>query len=863
MEDASTLDAARRFARSLNILLKTVRLYGADHERTTARMGAAWEDLRSTLKGAGQGGLLLGVSGDQILVDGVPLEARPTDKSFAQLLSSAGLSSINFSPRVTMDDLWRLVRAFASQSPKSGSLAAELRTALGGDQGAIRANVIRFVTQDTSSPVSGMAAQLAARSLEAEVKRLKDWLEDPQQLLQFMGTPEGARRQPAGAPTSTSPPPTTAPPAQEDDVVQVLHWLSQLGQTAQQPESAEQIGNVEQQIHQLPVPGKAALTQAIRSLGSKSDPPRPDDPLLLQLGERVATRFALERYERGDMRIDAVLELLGRLRREINSLRQILKRHEEKMGRAGLEVEAHADILDRQFWAGLPERAKRKILFSPEAYAIPPRNIRQYVEELVTRGDVESACGILQNYAQCVHTQEVEARRKVAAGLTDLVDLYSRIHSSLLKFTLHHLGDALGREASPDLQSLFGAAFVRFSHEAAARRQYAAVQEGLAAMEALEQHQPEQARLVWPRVKAGIPLPDFIEEALRLPSNPEGLVEVLRHFPSATVDLVASRTPRCVHRAEWERLLDLVREVGPPAVVYLRKCLESRPATEAASKIALLCRLDPQAVEELLPLRLRDWDQAAHDRVVRQLANSLAPERGKLLDKLFDLLAPPVWPEAVDEIGMCGDPAVAPRLMQIVEKESHEPREPYLHIKAIEALGRLREPRAAPLLRLLAEAKRFGRWRYHRELRITAFQALQKISPDWAEGFLPRSGLTDAELALAPLDPEPDTLWQHQRRYLRVNLPNPVSGTIHTAQGTHPVAIDQLSLGNGLARTQCHIKPGCTASLEFQSGRNRIRAEVLAREGRPQELTFEFVRIEFEDRHCLRRSLLGLQAKAA
>ena len=288
------------------------------------------------------------------------------------------------------------------------------------------------------------------------------------------------------------------------------------------------------------------------------------------------------------------------------------------------------------------------------------------------------------------------------------------------------------------------------------------------------------------------------------------------------------------------------------------------PAPEAASKRALLCRLEPQAVEELLPLRLRDWDQAAHDRVVRQLANSLAPERGKLLDKIFDLLAPAVLPEAVDELGMCGDCAVAPRLMQILEKESRHSGDPYLQIKAIEALGRLREPTAERLLRPLAEAKRLGRWRYPRELRITAFQALQKINPDWAKSFLPRSGLSDTELTLGPLDPEPDAHWRRQRCYLRLNLPNPLSGTIRTAQGSHRLAIDQLSLGNGLARTQCHIKPGYTAGLEFQPGLGRIRAEVLVREARPQELTFELVSIGLEDRNRLRRSLLELQqAKAA
>jgi hypothetical protein len=864
MEDQSTLDAARRFARSLNILLKTVRLYGPEHERTKTRFGAAWEDLGSALKGTGKAGLLLGVSGTQILLDGIPLEERPTDRSFAQMLSSAGLSSIHFSPAVTADDLWRLARTFAAQSPKSGPLATELRTALGGDQGAIRANAVRFVAQDSSTATLTTAAQLAAQTLGAEAKKLQDVLNDPQRLLQLISAGESVQGRPPGPATSGAQLATPAPPAQEADVHKVLDWLLQLGQTAQQPESAEQIGNVQRQIHQLPGPGQTALTDALLSLGSPSEPPRPDAPLLLQIAERVVTRFALNRYERGDIQIGAVLELLDRLRREINSLRQVLRWHEGKMVRAGLQVESHADILDRQFWAGLPERFKRKILSSPEAYAIPPRNIRQFVEELLARGDTESARGILQNYAECVHAQEAPARRKVAAGLTDLVDLYSRTPGSLLKFSLHRLGEALGHEARPDVQTLLAAAFVRFSHEAAARRQYPAIHEALVAMGALEEHHPELAQALRPRVKVGIPLPDLIDEALHVPPPPEGLVEVLGRLPQATVDQVANRTSLCVHRDEWERLLSLVREVGPEAVAHLRKGLESRPGPEAASRVALLCRLEPQAVEEILPLRLRDWDQATQDRVIRQVASSLAPQRGKLLDRFFDLLAPAVLPEAVDEIGMCGDPTVAPRLLQIVEKEFRETGDPYLLLKAIEALGRLREPAAEPLLRPLVEAKRFGRWRNHRELRIAAFQALQKIDPEWARSFLPRSGLSAADLMLAPLDPEPDPLWQRQRRYLRVNLPSPLSGTIRIARANYRLLIDQLSLGSGLARTQCHIKPGYTASLDIQSGLHRIHADVLVREARrPQELTFELARIDLEDLNRLRRSLLGLQAKAA
>jgi hypothetical protein len=215
----------------------------------------------------------------------------------------------------------------------------------------------------------------------------------------------------------------------------------------------------------------------------------------------------------------------------------------------------------------------------------------------------------------------------------------------------------------------------------------------------------------------------------------------------------------------------------------------------------------------------------------------------------------------VDELGMSGDAATAPRLMRIVENQTVSPAEPYLQIKAIEALGRLRETKAESLLRPLAESKKFWRWKHPREVRITAVQALKKIDPEWAARFLPRCGLSDAELSLNALDPDPDTPYLRQRRYTRINLPKPVNGTVRPDSTTHKVTIHQLSMGGGVARSQCHLRPGTTTPLEFQSGLHRIQARVLVREARPQELTFEVVQMGYEDRHRLRRPLLGLHSK--
>lgn len=872
MEDASNLIAARSFARSLNILLKTVRLYGVDHERTTSLLGVAWEDLRASLKASGEAGLLLGVSGAQVLLDGVPLEKRPSDRSFAHLLTSAGLASINFSSRVTIDDFWQFVRAFSSRSSKTGPMAAELSAALGGDKGAIRVNEVRFVAQDASMGDAGMAALLAARSLGADGQRLQALLQSPQRLLELIAAAEGARSQPAGPGGGLGGPGGPGVPGsrgaafgatstQEDDVFKVLRWLAQLGRTAEHPDSPEQIDAVEKDLGQLPPPGQAALAQALLSMSSQSEPPRPDDPLLVQLAERVAVRFALERYERGDVKTNAVVELLDRLKREIGSLRDILKGHEQKMGQAGMDVESHAEVLDRQFWARVPEKAKRKMLLSPEAWAVPPRNIRQFVEELLDKDDAASARAILDNYALCVHALEVEARRKTSAGLAEMADLFSRANHSLLKSSLHHLGDALSREGNPDLQSMMGASFVRFSHEAAACRHYPAVHEALESMEVLEQRQPGLARILWPRVKVGNPLPDFIDEAMHAPSLPDGLVEVLKRMPHATVDQVASRVQRCARRDEWARLLEMVEAVGPAAALHLRRILETRPAAEAAPKVGLLSRLGPRDLEELLPGRLRGWDSSAHDQVVRQLANGMSPERGRLLNKFYDFLDPVVRPEVVDELGMCGDLDSAPRLIGIVEKWSAEQADSYLELKAIEALGRLRETKAAALLRPLAETKGFWGWKFPREVRITAVQALQKIDPEWAQRFLPRCGLSAAELGLAALDPEPETVWLRHRRYTRLTLPSPLSGVVSPDQGNFRVSILKLSLGGGVASSQCHLKAGTTVPLMFKSGMESIHARVLVREARPQEVSFELVEIDHANRSRLRRPLARMSAK--
>jgi len=861
MEVASNVVAARAFVRSLNILLKTVRLYGVEHERTTALLNTAWDELSSALKSSGQAGLLLGVSENQILLDGAPLDKHPSDRSFAQLLTGAGLASINFTPQAKLEDLHRLISGFASASPRSKRLAQELKILLGGDKGAIRVNEIRFVAQDATGSGTGAAAILAARSLGAEGQKLQSLLEQPERLLQLIAAAEGTRNQPSGpAPGLPSPVPSGARP-QEEDVSKVLQWLTHVGQVSRQPASGEAVQALQNDVRALPPGAQASLAQAMASLSSQQPMSAPSE-MLLELAERVAVQFALDRYNRGDVRTNAVMDLLDRFKREIGSLRDIIKGHEEKLSRAGVEVESHAELLDRQFWARVPGPAKQKMLLSPEAWAVPPRNVRQFVEELLDCDDAPAARAILDNYAGRLQSADPEARRKASAGLTELADLYSRVNHSLLKSTLHQMGEALCQEGHPEVQSLLGASFVRLSHEAAAKRQYPAVEQAFATLDMLQQRQPALAHVLWPRVKVGNPLPDFIEEGLTAPHLPAGLAEVLRRMPQATVDQVATRSRRCTRRDEWSRLLEMAEAVGAEGIEHLRKILQTSPAQEAASKVALLSRLGPRELENLLPEKLRVWDAATHDMVVRQLAGSLAPERSVLLDKVYELLDRNVLPCVVDEMGMAGDPTVSSRLIRIVEEKFPSQSHSYLQVKAIEALGRLRTAKAASLLRPLAESRRYWSWTHPRELRITAAQALRKIDPDWANDFLPRSGLSEEDLSLAPLDPDPNSPWLRQRRYTRVNLPRPIEAAISSGIGRHGIALRQLSLGGGVGACQCHLKQGTAVPLECKSRFRRLQARVLVREARPHELTFEIAQMSMEDRHRWRSPLASAVRQA-
>ncbi len=171
--------------------------------------------------------------------------------------------------------------------------------------------------------------------------------------------------------------------------------------------------------------------------------------------------------------------------------------------------------------------------------------------------------------------------------------------------------------------------------------------------------------------------------------------------------------------------------------------------------------------------------------------------------------------------------------------------------------------RSATLREILEAKKTFG-WVHHRELRIAAAQALSKTDPRYSSQVMSDSGLEPAELAIAPLDMAPACPWVRQRRYERLVLAKTVTGTIGSSWGKSRIQIRELSLGGGMGTKEDNLRIGSEADLEISVGmRSKIRAHVLLRRARVNEVGFEIVNTDLESRYRLRRLLVdALNARA-
>ena len=1129
--------AARAFVRSLNILLKFARMYDFGHPRTAKQYDTAWSELRTAL-GAdsdNEAGLLLAVSGDQLLLDGVGLESAAAEKSFARMLSAAGIASIHFSPKVTQASLARLVRGFPTGTgAKPLQLAEQLKAALQGDP-HIHVNEVCFVPADSAVAKSTVAAQLAARTLGLNPEQSDELFNDPERLLQLIVAAEGTRSgiggsgggggdgpgsgetgpgggfgpgdgsglggpggetggssgagggsspyyvdggngpggsgsgggpgagsstwnivggSGSGAPLDDStggfwlnkdggsglpggssglgasnaglstgapvagsgdgsrvsggggpstwnvvggsgggaplddstggfwlnkdaasgspvggsgatvgmktgipvvgggvrsggasftsagesgtiggsgpggPGPggmgpggpvrgqgsggvTGAPRArswktpgqagggnsggpntpgrwgnataamrggsrsarsgpgsmavetglmtlQEDELQGILQVLAQIARTGDPAKDKLDPNAFQSRLSTLPRRARFTISQALSALAAQAPNQSSDKPTLLKLAEHIAIRFALESYERGDLEVNAVRQLLDEMNSELDGLRKILGIYEEKIASAGIEVQSHVEMLAQQFWSRVPEAKKKAVLESADAWCVPPVKMREHVEGLLSRGETEEAEKILCNYANCITNKNHEARRQAATGLAEIAGLYGTCDDKLLIDTIRLAGVQLSEEKDSEMQSLVGAAFVRLSQEATKKRSFPAIQRVVELMDYVETEHPGVAKNLRPRIAVESRLPEFIEEALKAGSVASGLSDLLRRMPVPASEHLATRFSRAGFREDCELLVSMMEGLGPEALEHLRAQLQAGTSNEAIDTVGILSRMELDTVEKILPARMKEWKRTAQDRVVRQIAGSGAADRGRLLLDLFDYLDALVRPLAVDEIGFAGGKTADMRLLRLAEGDLPEGGTDYLRLKAIEALGRLRTPGAESVLRKIAEVRRAWRWANPSELRVVAAQAMEKIDPEWVRNFIPKSGLSIAEFSIEALDADPSSSAIRQRRYPRLRLEHPVAATTTNLKENCILQIPEMTLGGGVAICEQSLYPGSVVNLKMNPASKPVKAQAIVRDANTQARAFEVVDMDLEERAKLRKLLVQL-----
>ena len=267
---------------------------------------------------------------------------------------------------------------------------------------------------------------------------------------------------PAGGATATG---AGVVPLQEEELTSLLRLLAQLGQAGGQSAPPGMAGQVQQQFANLPTAANATLQQALAALSTAAPVSRPDAPMLLRLAENLAIRHALDRYQQGDVEVNAVRELLNRMSGEIITLRKLMRRQEAETEGVELEAETDSEDLENQFWAAMPEESMRSVLLSTRAWCVPPRQVRKLVEALLDRGDSDLSTAVLVNYAACIENPNPDARQRAAQGLNSLSNLYVHGYSEVLSAALHHLREQLSRETAPELQQLLSQTFIHFNRE--------------------------------------------------------------------------------------------------------------------------------------------------------------------------------------------------------------------------------------------------------------------------------------------------------------------------------------------------------------------------------------------------------------
>lgn len=835
--------AAAKFARTFQTLLRAARLYQKNHPHVMESLEAAENDLRSALERTSP--LEFRLERGRVIMRGQPLaDPRGELKKFADSIVRRGIVTMVFLPQTHLGELGTLAQLLGNAPLEMG----------GGDAPA-----------DWSGLLNEYGIGGIRINVPVDEKRADSVLTT---LLAAVLSPELRAASGTAEPAAAS---SVAEPAHVegfDELVGVLQVLERISMPLKQETRIEPQRVVA--TLRAAVAGADQRKMSVLAAAMGRCAPREGEGIetyFSRLGQTLALECATREFAGGNVPAQELRWVFLRLARELtsNNLRP------QRSGGARWTDESYAEYLHQQFWIDLPAREKTETLRGSQAWCVPVESLRPYLEQLAEAGGERQARFIVLNYAGCLNSAEATTRLAVATGLSELIPLMAQLwppQAAGPQELTRAVTRGLIAEGAPEVLVVLGGVLERLALLAQERSDYAELERILGALE--DARATRGAGKENGRAASNSLLPTLTQRILEN-GRWQALVDAsLEHRPlDAALARILARDPerlleRMNARLSAPRGLEalapmarLLRAIGEPVIGALVTRLFDPRTHRATAAVKLLAVTRPERLLEALPRALPAWDWNIQDMAVGELIRLGAPGVAMAFLEALPHAHVLVVPMMLDEIGVAGEIAAVPLLLEIAEGRSERMKDVFVRIKAVEALGRLRAPEAAELLRNVLRQRNGLTHVEPAGLRAAAEEALALIENRPSSARVRTAHQAAARASISFTRP---------RRYMRVPLESPLAARISTVENAPvreavgafkgPAAaakVTTLSLGGAFVESDSQLAVGESFDLEIRSGLRKINGTAVVRNLAPGGGGVEFVHMRQDDREKLRK----------
>src|SRR6266851_898940 len=652
-----------RFLRSLQVLLRSARLYRKNHPRLLENLEICDRSLRAALEtlgplslGVERGGVFVPKLGEMPLAD-----PREEFRGLPDSLTHAGITSLVFYPETNQGELDTLVHLINSTLLRSEPRGKESGGAPAGGSG--------------SNSWSRRLAQhhIAGIAVNTHIERKVDSV--LASLIAAMVAYGGASKQEASESGSL---PVLAPTLKE--LAPALRLLARLTPPL---EIASGTG-LQEAARALHATLAEAKRETVRLLVAaiSNEPPREGEhpqPYLIRLSESLIFQFIHEEFLAGRLKPAEVRVLFDRLGDDLVASGGYTGPHSSAhltTLAAQWANEKYRETLLERFWSELPPREKSSVLRSGEVWCVPVVSLRPALENLSDAGTDASrreARLVLLNYARCLENESSAVRHQVAAGLSELQALAERLWPNQLPEELGQgILRALGKERQPEAAALLAALTEHLARLAVARSDFAAFENILLTLEqSAQKTEKEHLAALAERLVAQDRWLLLVDAALANRALDPVLPRVLQRDPERVLDRLTLLLSEPRGLEALPAISRLLRAMGVPVLGLLETRLFEARRQRATAAVKLLAATEPERLARCLPRALPSWDWGLQDLAVSELARPSNPVVSSSAALAFLEILPDanplVVPMMIDQIGLAQELSAVPQLMRIAE----------------------------------------------------------------------------------------------------------------------------------------------------------------------------------------------------